>query len=271
MSQLQATATTQPQPQTATKSTNDYNLSHALNYGHAAGSPALLRFITEHIELVHNPPTPQPHSQSHGEPSYLSLDPSGRTIRLDSTSKILAPGLRAGWITAPAPIITKFLAYQENTTVAVSGPSQLMLYHLLDQTWGHQGFFTWLEYLSERYRVRPGVLVRVCERYLPREVCAWVVPECGMFVWVQVGWGGISFFEAAGGEVRRWILDVEERVVDGALRGVQVTKGSLFCVEGGRGDEELHFRMTFAVETEGGLVEGVRRFAEALREEFALG
>ncbi|KAB8075192.1 pyridoxal phosphate-dependent transferase [Aspergillus leporis] len=54
-------------------------------------------------------------------PSYLSLDRSGRVIRLDSTAKILAPGLRAGWVTANAQIIEKFIAYQELTTVAVSG------------------------------------------------------------------------------------------------------------------------------------------------------
>ncbi|KAH8429023.1 uncharacterized protein LDX57_006694 [Aspergillus melleus] len=67
-------------------------------------------------------------------PSFLALDTSGRVVRLDSAAKILAPGLRAGWVTASAPIIEKFLAYQEVSTVSVSGPSQLMLWHLLDET-----------------------------------------------------------------------------------------------------------------------------------------
>ena len=31
--------------------------------------------------------------------SYLSLDTSGRVLRLDATSKIIAPGHRCGWIT----------------------------------------------------------------------------------------------------------------------------------------------------------------------------
>ncbi|KAF7596862.1 hypothetical protein BBP40_011907 [Aspergillus hancockii] len=53
-------------------------------------------------------------------PSYLSLDRSGRVVRLDSTAKVLAPGLRAGWVTANAHIIEKFIAYQEITTVAVT-------------------------------------------------------------------------------------------------------------------------------------------------------
>ncbi|KAK1145367.1 hypothetical protein N8T08_004242 [Aspergillus melleus] len=42
--------------QTIGKHDAGYNLSLALNYGHAAGSPHLVRFVTEHVELVHNPP-----------------------------------------------------------------------------------------------------------------------------------------------------------------------------------------------------------------------
>lgn len=66
-------------------------------------------------------------SSSNSIPSYLSLDTSGRVVRLDSTSKILAPGLRAGWVTASSQIIDKFLSYQEVSTVAVNGPSRLYL------------------------------------------------------------------------------------------------------------------------------------------------
>ena len=33
-----------------------YDLSIALNYSQAHGSPQLMRFVTEHTELIHNPP-----------------------------------------------------------------------------------------------------------------------------------------------------------------------------------------------------------------------
>lgn len=33
-----------------------YNLDAALNYGHAVGSPQLLRFFTEHVGTIHRPP-----------------------------------------------------------------------------------------------------------------------------------------------------------------------------------------------------------------------
>ncbi|KAF2621422.1 hypothetical protein BU25DRAFT_482760 [Macroventuria anomochaeta] len=33
-----------------------YDLAVALNYGHSAGSPQFLRFVTEHVEMIHDPP-----------------------------------------------------------------------------------------------------------------------------------------------------------------------------------------------------------------------
>ena len=54
---------------------------------------------------------------------YLSPDVSGCVIRLDSTSKVLAPGLRCGWMTACPQITAKFLARTELSAVSPSGPS----------------------------------------------------------------------------------------------------------------------------------------------------
>ena len=72
--------------------------------------------------------------------SYLSLDTSERNIRLDSTSKSLAPGLRCGWITASSQVVAKFLTRIEVSVVSANGLSQAMLYKLLDESWGHDGF-----------------------------------------------------------------------------------------------------------------------------------
>lgn len=39
--------------------------------------------------------------------SFLSLDTEGRVLRLDSLSKVLSSGLRAGWVTAPRPFLQR--------------------------------------------------------------------------------------------------------------------------------------------------------------------
>lgn len=387
------------------KHSKGYNLSLALNYGHAAGSPHLVRFVTEHVELVHNPPyadwgtvltagstsaleiafrifcsrgdtllaewysypgavevaglvgariqgirmdpegmcpihllevlstwdnesqgprptvlytipsgqNPTGATQSEARkraiyqiaedfdlivieddpyfflrmsdcpgqqssasnadyvPSYLSLDQAGRVVRLDSASKILAPGLRAGWVTASSAIIDKFIAYHEVSTIAVSGPTQLMLWKLLDDTWGHQGFFSWLDRLSNGYRSRRDIMLEACKQYLPREVCDWVAPECGMFIWINLDWRKHPQFKAQTmfGDVKLKLAAIENRILSCALsNGAQVTKGSLFQCNKDLTDE-LHFRMTFAAAPEDDLTEGVRIFADAVIDEFS--
>ena len=393
-----------PVMQTVRKSDSGYNLGLALNYGHGVGAPHLLRFVTEHIELAHNPPYadwgtcmtagatsaleivyrifcnrgdtilteeytypgavegaallglriqgvemdsegaipgslrqilstwdsgrgPRPRflytipsghnptgaTQPLGRrqamyriaeeydliiieddpyyflrlgsrssnlqdaldnlvPSYLSLDHSGRVVRLDSTSKILAPGLRAGWVTANRRFIDKFINYHDVSTVAVSGPSQLMLTTLLDHTWGHQGFFTWLDNLSLKYRHRKNVLLDACDKYLPREICSWAEPEYGMFHWINLDWRQHPEFRDwnVGQEVESQLAEIEDRILlCTLLNGVQVTKGSLFHWNK-KPVNQIHFRMTFAAAQEADLQEGVKIFADSVRQEFML-
>ncbi|RDW92719.1 aminotransferase-like domain-containing protein [Aspergillus mulundensis] len=216
-------------------------------------------------------------------PSYLSLDTSGRVVRLDSASKILSPGLRAGWVTASSQVIDKFLAYQDVTTVAVNGPSQLMLWSLLDCTWGHDGFAKWLVHLSAGYQRRRDIMLRACDCYLPHEIAHWVPPRYGMFLWISVDWTKHPTFENNLSSTPRTagvnpdgldheLQTLEARVLAESLEaGVLVAKGSLFSAARNVGAQrELNFRMTFAAAEEDDLEEGVRLFGEVLKKEFGL-
>ena len=63
-----------------------------------------------------------------------------------------------------------------------SGPSQLVLFKLLDETWGHGGYLDWLMHLRLEYTKRRDNICYACERYLPAEVASWNPPAAGMFV-----------------------------------------------------------------------------------------
>ncbi|KAF2704995.1 PLP-dependent transferase [Pleomassaria siparia CBS 279.74] len=198
--------------------------------------------------------------------SYLSLDTSGRVVRLDSTSKILAPGLRCGWMTACSQIVAKFMARTEVSTVAPSGASQVMLYKLLDETWGHLGFIQWLRHLSVQYRRRRDVLVEACNRHLP-SACSWIVPAEGMFLWVKVELPRHTIKESKyfGQEGSLLYSSIEDRISAHAREnGVLVSKGSWFGVTHAY-SSHVHFRMTFAAAPSDTLECAVRRFGDALR------
>jgi len=113
--------------------------------------------------------------------TFLSMDSSGRVLRLDSFSKILSPGSRMGWATGSAQVIERFQRHCESSQ-GPSGFSQAALYTLLEKAWGgHEGFLEWVAALGGEYKVRRDVLLKACEDFLP-DVATWDPPKAGMFV-----------------------------------------------------------------------------------------
>lgn len=115
-------------------------------------------------------------------PSFLSMDVDGRVVRLESFSKVISPGSRVGWIVAPEQIIERFVRHFECATQNPSGMSQLILYKLLNDAWGHEGYFKWLINLRMEYTQRRNVILGACEEYLPSSIASWTPPDAGMFV-----------------------------------------------------------------------------------------
>lgn len=132
-------------------------------------------------------PTPPPPA-NHDEfiqslvPSFLSLDTDGRVVRLESFSKVVAPGTRVGWIVASEQIVERFVRNFEVSSQNPSGISQLVLFKLLDEHWGHSGYLDWLINLRMQYTDRRDALLHSCEKHLPTEIAHWVPPAAGMFV-----------------------------------------------------------------------------------------
>ena len=83
-------------------------------------------------------------------PSFLSIDTDGRVIRLDSFSKIIAPGLRVGWMTGHPEIMAKVGTLCLLTSWSVSGPTQASLVALLKH-WGEEVFELHIAYLQRFY------------------------------------------------------------------------------------------------------------------------
>lgn len=217
------------------------------------------------------PPPPKTHQEflSSLIPSYLSLDFDGRVVRADSFSKVLAPGSRLGWITGPQQLIERYMQHADVSTQGPSGFSQLALFKLLDEHWGHGGFLDWLVHIRMEYTRRRNVLLGAVEQYLPREVVTWKPPMAGMFFWLKLDW--LKHPLADSMKMR----DLEDRIWHhGIDNGALVLKGSCFRADQGRNgggrDEGMFFRMTYAMAGEDDMWEAVRRFAEALRTEFRL-
>lgn len=202
-------------------------------------------------------------------PSYLSMDISGRVLRLDSFSKIIAPGSRVGWITGADQLVERFIRHSEVSTQNPSGISQILLYKLLEETWGHGGFLEWLMYIRSEYTKRRDIIVGACERHLPREIASWNPPMAGMFHWINIKWQKHPKFD--GNTSLTKLREIEDSIFQAAIsKGVLCSLGSWFRAQKGT-DTDVFFRTTFAAAPADKVEEGITRFGEALREEFGFG
>lgn len=197
-------------------------------------------------------------------PSLLSMDTDGRVIRMDSFSKVIAPGTRVGWITAPQQLVERYFRHSDVATQGPCGISQLLLFKLLDEHWGHAGYLDWLIHIRLEYTRRRDGILGACEAHLPREVTRWKPPMAGMFFWIQVDWRKHPEAERLG------MMELEDRIYEKSIaKGALVIPGSWFAAENGTQDD-LFFRTTYAAVSEEQINEAIRRFGEALREEFGI-
>lgn len=208
--------------------------------------------------------------------SYLSLDTDGRVIRLDSFSKVLAPGTRLGWIVAQNRFIERYLRQHEVTIQVASGFSQTILNGLL-QRWGQAGYIDWLIQLRLNYTQKRNAALDAVEKYMPREICEWKAPSAGMFFWIQVDASKhpeyATKYESDPSKLEIAIYD------HGIEHGILMIPGHWFVIEDLRkgakafsrsGKQYMYFRGTFASVKPEALDKGLKLFEEVLRKEFQL-
>jgi 2-aminoadipate transaminase len=117
------------------------------------------------------------------QPSLLSLggDAGANIIRLGSFSKVLAPGLRLGYIAARRSIIDKLVQAKQATDLHTSTLTQMAVYEVVKEGFLNQH----LPVVRELYRKQSVHMLDALSREFPASV-TWTRPEGGMFLWVTL-------------------------------------------------------------------------------------
>lgn len=103
------------------------------------------------------------------------------TVYLGSFSKVLAPGLRLGYLIAPRALFPKLLQAKQAADLHTPGFNQRVVHEVI-QT----GFLdAHVATIRALYRQRRDAMGAALEAHLPRG-CRWVVPSGGMFFWVEL-------------------------------------------------------------------------------------
>ncbi|HJQ40187.1 MAG TPA: PLP-dependent aminotransferase family protein [Thermoanaerobaculia bacterium] len=166
-----------------------------------------------------------------------SRDVHERVLYLGSFSKVLAPGLRCGWIIAPQPLLERL----EIAKQAADLCSGMLDQSIVDEFCANGELGPQIERVRAFYRGKRGTLIDALQQHFT-----------GRAEWTSAG-GGLFTFVTLHDDI-----DTAARVQDAVARGVAYIPGGPFFVDGsGRNT----MRLTFAKESDERMREGVARLA----------
>lgn len=174
-------------------------------------------------------------------PPPLASYGAARIVRLGSFSKILAPGLRLGWLIADAALVNRCA---DSGVLDSGGGISHVTAHVVAEYLRQNLLDAHVAALRTAYRGRRDVLLSALERYLPPE---WRVelPGGGFFAWLQ---------GPEGADTSALLARAEEA-------GVSYVPGTAFHVDGG-GHRYLRLAYTLLPPQE--MEQGTQRLGQAL-------
>ena len=178
-------------------------------------------------------------------PTLRSLDTTGRVVHLGSFSKILAPGLRLGWVAASPELLEplgllKLAADTQTATLSMAVTARLLEEFDLD---AH------VEVLRHGYGRKRDLMVKTMRDCFPESVRL-TEPEGGLFTWVTFPAG----FDAA---------DFMARVTLSLARVAYVPGATFFPVA----QETNHARFSYSGVADEPMVDALGRLGELLSAE----
>ncbi len=164
-----------------------------------------------------------------------------QTVITGSFSKILAPGMRMGWVVAPPAIMEQLVIAKQASDLHSNYLSQRIAYEYLTR----QDIDRHIGKIREAYQHQRDVMVRMLTEEFSKNV-SYTHPLGGMFIWVTLpdGCSSMEVFEQALKE------------------NVAVLPGMPFYVDGGGTDT---MRLNFSNSTPENIVRGMGRLARVIR------
>ena len=175
-------------------------------------------------------------------PPPLASRWSEGVVYLGSFSKVLAPGLRLGYVVAPKPLAPKLLQAKQAADLHTPGFNQRIVHEVI-----RNGFLgEHVPTIRARYKAQRDAMRAALEHHMPAG-CHWAVPSGGMFFWVELPAG----------------VDAMALLPHAVERGMAFVPGSAFYA-----DHPKHntLRLSFVTVSADRIEHGIALLAQALKE-----
>jgi DNA-binding transcriptional MocR family regulator len=170
-----------------------------------------------------------------------SIDKKGQIIYLGTYSKVMAPGLRIGWIVGTSECIKKISVFKSIFEISSSTLNQMFLYNFLIRG----AFDLHLRKTIRVFKRRMRVAVTSIKDYIPSEKIEWTDPNGGYMLWVKL--------------LTKPLKNIENHFYD---FGVVIHNGQYFFV---KQQSNNFIRICIAQTNESEIEEGIKKIGEAIK------
>ena len=179
-------------------------------------------------------------------PTLHALDDAGNVMYLGTFSKVFAPGVRLGWVTADSAILARINLVKQAADLCSSSLTQ----HVVSRFFDEHDWQRYIQRLVNVYRERRDAMVSALERWFP-ERATWTVPEGGLFLWVTLP-------EA---------IDTQDLLARALSANVAFVPGAGAWLDGRTSSS---MRLNFSAADADTITEGIRRLGAAINDVLTL-
>lgn len=207
---------------------------------------ALLELASRHgFYVVEDSPYRKVRFEGVSEPSLKALDHSDNVLHLGTFSKLMAPGLRIGWVAGSPDLLSRMTQLK-----ADGGTSPLVQRIIVEWCRAGNNLPAHTDNVQRTYRVHRDRMVAALRRDLPE--VRMTVPQGGYYLWLTLPDG----------------IDSAELAKHAADAGVIVLAGSKFYARSHRGNDaesSKHMRLAYTHCSPEQIDDGIGRIAGALQ------
>ncbi len=205
----------------------------------------LVRVADRHgLYVVEDSPYRKVRFEGAALPLIKSFDRNGTVLTLGTVSKLVAPGLRVGWVVASSDLIARLAQLKSDL-----GTCPLTQRIVLEFLTSDDQYSRHTKAVQETYRLHRDTMVEALRRELPE--VAFRVPLGGYYLWLTLPPG----------------LDADRLAACALEEKVGIIPGSKFYAgrgPDGAGAPTNHVRLAYSHAEPEEIVEGVRRLAKAV-------
>jgi DNA-binding transcriptional MocR family regulator len=179
-------------------------------------------------------------------PSLLKLDQHSQVVYLSTFSKVLAPGLRVGWLVAPPYMVKQMSLMKMRANLFTGGLNQLVLSELIECG----SFDRHLERLRSHHRILCNAAVSAVQPASDEGLLSFNLPTGGLYLWCKL----------------KHEIDLDSLIAILEERGVSVAPGHVFRPVASKGS---YIRICYTAAAEPTIRLGVEILSNTLREMYS--